>query len=147
ETVVTMLLAAKYSFQFCWRNSKKETCVRIILAVCVTSLGYCAIQAQGYIINAVQKSAGKDLGVGLALIPFLTLVGIWIAGAILGRFNWFFRGRWNRILRFANQRELNDHRGRLDVARFRSKEYDDLQKRISELPNSWQTRIWFSEEI
>jgi len=156
ETIVTLFLAARYSFAFCWRNSKKETIIRLAISAATTLLLYLSIQATGLIINVVQSSVGKFNGrintleevanSGL-LGPVMSLVGVMLFGVILGRFNWFYRGRWNQILRFANQRELNNHRAKLDVARFRSKEYDDLQRRISELPTSWQTRIWFSDEM
>jgi ATP-binding cassette subfamily B protein len=156
DTIVTLLLAARYSFAFCWRNSKKETIGRLVISASTTLLLYLTIQATGLIINAVQGSMGKfkDGGHTLAEVansgllgPVMSLVGVLLFGVLLGRFNWFYRSKWNQALRFANQRELNNHRATLDVARFRSKEYDDLQKRISELPTSWQTRIWFSDEM
>jgi ATP-binding cassette subfamily B protein len=68
-------------------------------------------------------------------------------GVLLGRLNWFFRSRWNQKLRFANSREVNDHRAKLDIATIKSKKFDDLTRRITELPDSWQTRILFSEEM
>jgi len=156
ETIATMFLAARYSFAFCWRNSKKETVWRLIISAFTTILMYLTIQVTGLIINAVQGSMGKFKDgdnlftkvINSGLVgPMLFLIGAMIFGVVLGRLNWFYRSKWNQMLRFANQRELNNHRATLDVARFRSKEYDDLQKRISELPTSWQTRIWFSNEM
>lgn len=156
ETIVTLLLAARYSFAFCWRNSKKETIGRLVISVATTFLLYLTIQATGLIINAVQSSVGRFRDGNHTLIevansgllgPVMFLIGVLLFGVFLGRFNWFYRGKWSQTLRFANQREINNHRATLDVARFRSKEYDDLQKRISELPTSWQTRIWFSDEM
>lgn len=156
ETVATLLLAARCSFSFCWRNSKKETVLRLVISAVTTLLLYLTIQATGLIINAVQGSMGKFKGgnhtlaefssSGL-LFPVLLLIGVLLFGVILSRLNWFYRSKWNQTLSFANQRELNNHRATLDVARFRSKEYDDLERRISELPRSWQTRISFSEEV
>lgn len=151
-----MCLAARYSFAFCWRNSKRETIGRLVISAATTLLLYLTIQATGLIINAVQGSMGKfkggshtvaEIASSGLLGPVTFLIGVLLFGVLLGRFNWFYRSKWNQTLRFANQRELNSHRATLDVARFRSKEYDDLQKRISELPTSWQTRIWFSDEI
>ncbi len=156
ETLTTLLLAARYSFAFCWRNSKTETIGRLAVSATTTLLLYLTVQATGFIINNVQGSMEKFQGVSHTLTevansgllgPIMFLVGVLLLGVVLGRFNWFYRSKWNQTLRFANQRELNNHRATLDVARFRSKEYDDLSKRIQELPTSWQTRIWFSDEM
>lgn len=156
ETIVTMLLAAKYSFSFCWRNSKTETIGRLVVAASNSILLYLGIQATGFVINAVQDTMSKFKGVDYTttefinsgvMFPVLFLMGVAFLGVILSRFNWYYRSKWSQTLRFANQRELNNHRATLDVARFRSKEFDDLSKRIQELPSSWQTRITFSEEM
>ncbi|MEI7777548.1 MAG: ABC transporter ATP-binding protein [bacterium] len=144
ETFTTMLLAARYSFSFCWRNSKKETVGRFITAVLTTLLMYATMQAYGLVFNAVQQSNGKFSGL---FGPLIFVISVLLIGVVLGRFNWFFRSRWRHTLQFANQRELNNHRATLDVARFRSKEFDDLSKRISELPTSWNTRIDYSDEM
>ncbi|KKS89750.1 MAG: ABC transporter related protein [Parcubacteria group bacterium GW2011_GWC1_43_11b] len=147
ETVTIILLAARYSFAFCWRNSKIETVGRLSVSIFNTVIGYLSIQATGFIINGVQSSMGKTEISNDLIVPIAFLITVLLSGVVLGRFNWFYRSKWNQSLRYANQRELNDHRATLDVARFRSKEYDDLSKRIQELPWSWQTRIFFSEEM
>ena len=59
ETIVTIFLAARYSFAFCWRNSRTETIARIFISAVTTLLYYFVIQATGLIINAVQGSVGK----------------------------------------------------------------------------------------
>jgi ATP-binding cassette subfamily B protein len=156
ETVATMYWAAKYSFGFCWRNSRKETIGRLIVSAITTLSLYLGIYSTGLVINKVQElissqkpGAQVHLEVFASkLIPSLVFLGlVLLVGVVLGRLNWFYRSKWNMTLRYANQRELNNHRATLDIARFRSKEYDDLQKRIEELPTSWQTRIWFSDEM
>ena len=122
----------------------------------MTLSAYLSIQATGLIINAVQGSMGtfkagsrsfSNVAHSGLIAPILFLVGVLVFGVLLNKLNWFYRGKWNQTLRFANQRELNNHRATLDIARFRSKEYDDLSKRIQELPWSWQTRISFSDEM
>jgi hypothetical protein len=70
-----------------------------------------------------------------------------IIGVVINEASRYFRKIWFQSLHFSNKQELNDHRSTLDVARFRSKEYDDLSKRIDELPASWQTRIFFSDAM
>lgn len=156
ETVVTIFTAARYSFSFCMRNSPKETVARLVLAVVSTTLVYLSVWSTGLVINHVQsilseRTGGhlrsEEIAQGNLVGPLFLLSGVLVGTVVIGRFNWFFRSKWNQTLRFANQRELNNHRTTLDVARFRSKEYDDLSKRIQELPTSWQTRIWFSEEV
>lgn len=158
DTIMTLLIAARYSLSFCWRHGKRETLARLIISALNTALAYLTIQTIGHIINAVQESTKAMQMSGDAFTwstvvqggligPVATLVGILVIGVPLGRLNWYFRSKWNQELRFANQRELNNHRASLDIARFKSKEYDDLSKRIQELPTSWQTRIWFSEEM
>lgn len=156
DNLLTLFLAICYSFSFCWRHAKKETAGRIFVSLVTTILLYLAIQSTGLIINEVQVIMNNPVEEGYSLrqmlqgnllwpIMFLLIVlGLQI---VIGRLNWFYQNKWNHKLRFANQRELNDHRATLDVARFRSKEYDDLSKRIQELMTSWQTRIWFANEM
>lgn len=109
---------------------------------------YGSIAATGLVINEVQAAMKHAQGtIHLLFVPMFFFTAVLIADVVLGKLNWYCRGRWNQELRFANQRELNDHRATLDVARFNSKEFDDLSKRIQELPMSWQTRIWFSDEM
>ena len=154
-TLRTMLLAVRYSFQFCWKNDKRDTMARFALSVVATSLTFMTIHAIGLIVNTVQQyglTSQKDLSLTEFLNegvsrPLLYLAAVMMAGVIAGRLGWFYRGRWNQRLRHANQQEFNRHKSTLDIARFRSKEYDDLTKRIAELPTSTQTRIWFADEI
>jgi ATP-binding cassette subfamily B protein len=156
ETIATLLLAARYSFSFCWKHAKSETIGRIIVSALATVLMYLTIQSTGLIINKVHDSMEVSTGgihtptefvqSGL-FAPVMLLLFVLLFGVVLGRFAWYYKGKWNHALRFANLGELNDHRAKLDVARFKSKEYDDLQKRIQELPTSWQTRIWYSDEM
>jgi len=154
NTFTTLLLAARYSFSFCWRNCRKETLGRLITAVMTTLLMYLTMQATGLVFNAVQKSMQKKFDASIGgiahsgiFVPLVFILSILLFGVVLSRFTWYFRSQWRHSLHFANQRELNNHRATLDVARFRSKEYDDLSKRIGELPTSWNTRIDFSDEM
>ncbi|MEI8339203.1 MAG: ABC transporter ATP-binding protein [bacterium] len=156
EVLGIVFTAMRLSVSFCWRNCPKESAYRVIMAIAITVFGYLTIHANGLVINAVQKAIveckGKEHTVQTFLTsgllgPIMYLAIIALSVVIVGRLNWFYRGNWNQKLRYANQRELNDHRATLDVAMFRSKEYDDLQKRIQELPSSWQTRIWFADEL
>lgn len=155
ETVRTMLRAAQYSFSFCWRNNKRETVIVILVAVLNTVLVYLNIQAIGAVVNAVQTLLERGVGTASTIWdlldlglrgPLVFLAIVLVADVVLGRMSWFFRRKWQHELRFANLREINEHRALLDVATFRSKKYDDLLKRIQELQSGWYTRVAFSEE-
>lgn len=156
EALLAMVLAGKYSFSFCWRNNRKETSIRIIISVINTVLSYSLIQITGLIINGVQQALSKNhkgaysMGEFVGSDLFWIVVLMAVVSLLLVAFNRlhsFYRSKWSQTLHFANQRELNNHRATLDVARFRSKEYDDLERRISELPSGWSMRVNFSEDI
>ncbi|MFA7252504.1 MAG: ABC transporter ATP-binding protein [Candidatus Paceibacterota bacterium] len=93
-------------------------------------------------INSAQEFLASDL-----FWPLILLVVISLSLVIISRLHSFYRSKWSQTLYFANQRELNNHRATLDVAQFRSKEYDDLERRISELPSGWSMRVNFSEDV
>lgn len=155
EAVVTIVMATKYSFLFCWRNSKRETVARILISVVMVLVGYLAIQANGAIINAIQKSVGifregisfSDLSKSGLISPAVFIIVTLFLRTILGKLNWFYRDKWDRSLGFANQREISSHKATLDVAMFRGKKYDDLINQIQELPSGWKTRSRFSNEM
>jgi ATP-binding cassette subfamily B protein len=156
EAIATMFLAGRYSFAFCWRNNKKETSLRIIISVASTLISYLLVQVTGRILNFVQQTQSRE-NIRISSVEELImsdlfwlviiLVVISLSMVVLGRLHSFYRSKWSQTLYFANQRELNNHRATLDVARFRSKEYDDLERRISELPSGWSMRVSFSEDI
>jgi len=156
ETIGTMTQAIGYSFAFCWRNGRAMIIQRIVISLLVTFISYYLVKANGHIFNAVQESMVRFKGArptfvevitGSLFWPLLSLVVAAFLLVVLSRFKWYYRSKWGQVLRYANERELNNHRASLDIARFRSKEYDDLSKRIDDLSSSWQTRIFFSEEI
>jgi ABC-type multidrug transport system fused ATPase/permease subunit len=152
----TIVTAARYSINFCLRNSKKETITRILISAANTILLFYIVQTTGDIVNVVQKSAGtfrsnaqslKDFIESGLFGPVTTFVGLLLIGVFVRIFLWYYRNKWIQTLRYANEGELNRHRATLDVARFKSREFSDLEKRIVELPMGWQTRIWFSDEM
>lgn len=156
ETIMAIYIATKYSFSFCLRNKKRVTIARVLLEVVNTLFFYFTIQITGKVVNAVQSNIGVYKNISNNLIEFIQsnlfyliiiMFGIMIAGMISGELSRYFRKIWFQYLNYANKQELNDHIATLDVARFRSKEYDDLSKRIQELPSSWETRIYFSEAM
>jgi len=156
EVIKTMTTAIKYAFAFCWRNAKSKTLVRVILATILPIFTYLTAETTKGLINVVNKltvlyadktpTVGEIFNSGLRW-PFYLFVATLIGYAITRIFNWTTRSGWNMTLRYANQRELNEHRATLDVGRLRSKAYDDLSKRIQELGSGWVTRMSFSNEI
>ncbi len=148
--------AARYSWEFCLRNSKGPTIARLAIVIVSAFATYCTVQATGWLVNAMQDSPNMFRGRELSLTglmssgiggPVALLIALLLLGVVLGRYNWFYRSIWNERLKFRNWKELYDHRATLDVARFQSKEYDDLVRQIEELPSVWSTRIRFSEEM
>lgn len=155
EIMGALIAALRYSFSFCIRNDRKDSIARIILAVLGAIVAYVTVWSIGALMNVVQVIATgarriqdpRDL-IGSELVsPTMMLMITLVMGVIVNRYAWYYKNRWNHRLRIANQKELNDHRATLDIARFRSKQFDDLVKRIQELPASWQTRIWFADEM
>ncbi len=156
ETVSVMLLAARYSFGFCWRSAPMDTFWRLIISMGTSVSGYLIVFSTGMIVNAVQRSVSthktgiktwaeiSESGLVHATL-FLLIVAIF--SVVCHKAHSFFSQKSNHILHYANQRELEVHKATLDVARFRSKEYDDLTKRIQELPWAWKTRIFFANEM
>ena len=156
ETLTTVMLAAKLSLAFCLRNARRETVGRLVTATTTTILGYGMVQVTGLLVNAVQKTLESQLRSGEAfqgvihsnlLRPILLLIAITVIGVVVGRFNWYYKSSWNHKLRDQNRKEINDHRATLDVARFRSKDYDDLTRKVRELSFGEQTRIVFAEQM
>ena len=156
ETVLTIIQATKYSFAFCWRNNRFATSIRIGIAVANTLTVYFTIQAMGWLVNVFQSITSHMAGTrysfadfihGEAMVPIVFLLGVIVFNSVALRLNSYIKGNWNQTLFFANQRELNEHRATLDIARFRSEEFDTLIRRIDELPWSWKTRIQFADQM
>jgi ABC-type multidrug transport system fused ATPase/permease subunit len=150
-----MFKATKYSLAFCWRGAREIMIRRLAISATLTLLLYVSIYANGLIINTVQMAAknyrGEDFYTEFArsglLLPTALILLTLLTRRVLGSYNGQLRGKWNEVLRFANQRELQEHRSTLDVGRIKSKEYDDLESRIEQMPSSWGSRISFSEQV
>ncbi|MDB5194068.1 MAG: transporter related protein [Parcubacteria group bacterium] len=143
ENLITLWLATRYSLAFCLRNSKKDTLAKMGISVSTTFVAFFGMQAIGLLVNALQKAHGN---VEVLIVPLACFAAVQILNLLTQRAQVFYQGKWRQELKFANHRELNEHRATLDVACFRSKKYDDVSKHIRELPNSWGTRIEFAEQ-
>lgn len=155
EAMVTAALAVRYSFAFCWRNGRKETVGRLFTSLVNTVLSCFLVQMIGWVINVIGRSLNEAGSVHtlsgfvhskpFGLVVFMVV--IMLVGKALGQLDSFYRGRWRQVLSFANNREMNGLRGSLDIARWRSKEFDDLDQRIDDLPSGTSTRFEFAEEV
>jgi ATP-binding cassette subfamily B protein len=121
-----------------------------------TLIAYYTIVVTGMIITTLQNHmTGKqfntftinDFVAGGYLFPVVCLIAIFFIEIVLKKIKSFVSSRCQHILRVANYREINDLKASLDIARKRSKQFDDVEKKIDELPNSWFTRISFSREV
>lgn len=155
ENLGVLYKAAKHSLMFSWRTDRKLVILRLALALVLTLLSYAAIYSQGLLINVVQRAITNFTGGSFytefmksgLLWPVLLTLLVLLAIRNFSSYSNMQRSIFREILRFANQRELQEHRATLDIATVRSKEFDDLERRISDLPQGWATKITFSESI
>ncbi len=121
-----------------------------------SGLGYGTILVMGKLISSLQiqitqEKKGSftiyDFIEGGYFLPIVMVVTFLFIEIIVQKLKSFISSRRRHVLRFANILEMRDHKGSLDIARTKSKEYDDLQKKIEELPEGWNTRISFSSEL
>ena len=156
ETFGVVLKAAQYSFAFCLRNNKRDTVTVGLLLVIQTFLGYSMIVLMGSLISTVQtyltSTRAKPLTVqefmsGKYYFPVMVFVGALFLEIIVQKYKSYISGRQRRILRVANNQEINKLKASLDIGRRKSKSYDDLEKKIDELPDGWYTRISFTREL
>jgi len=156
EIVSTAFNAARHSFSFCFRNNKRDTVAEMLLLASQTVLSYCAILVMGNLISSLQGHiTGKQIATftvndfinGGYFIPVVCFVAILFAEIVLQKFRSFISSRRRQILKIANTEEINAFKGSLDIARIRSKQFDDIERKIDELPEGWYTRISFSGEV
>lgn len=141
--------AAKYSLRFCLKYTRNETIARAIVSLCTAASTYLGVYALGAVINKVQvaytANAPITIGAFRGVLSFFIATAIFTM--IVGRVAWFYRQKWHQKLRYANMQDINRFKATLDIACFKSPEFDNLSKQIEELPNGWQARIWFTDEI
>jgi ATP-binding cassette, subfamily B, bacterial len=142
--VAQLRKAFAYSWAFCWRSDATGTVFLFLLASLLAGSSFVLTYVASKLTDSVQQY-WSEVGTGDVPVPIIVwvalLVTVLLVSEVLGKVNWFFQNRWRLTLRYANRRELNEHVASLDVARIRSKEYDDLERRIDELPMSWGVRV------
>lgn len=144
KMIAQLWQAFRYSWQFCWRNDAMGTTLLFVLAALLSGSGFVVTLVASNLTDQVQfywSTVGTGNVPSSVMVWVAVLVGILLVSALLGVCNWFIQSRWQQIMRFANRRELDEHYATLDVARIRSKEFDDLKRRIDELPTGWGVRI------
>lgn len=139
-----MWKAFVYSLAFCWRTDKIGFLVRILLTGVKAVTGFALALIGSQLANTIQ-SYGKEFGTGpipgIVMEFVIMLIVVLAISEVANLMSWFVNNRWGQTMRFANRRELDDHYATFDVARIRSKEFDELKRRISELPMGWGVRI------
>jgi ABC-type bacteriocin/lantibiotic exporter with double-glycine peptidase domain len=133
-----------YSLRFCWRNDAIGTSLLFVLAALLSGSGFIVTLVASKLTDQVQfywSTVGSGDVPPPVMVWVMVLAVVIMVSAILGVCNWFVQSRWQQIMWFANRRELDEHYATLDVARIRSKAFDDLQRRIDELPTGWGVRI------
>ncbi|MEI6396641.1 MAG: ABC transporter ATP-binding protein [Candidatus Taylorbacteria bacterium] len=155
ETLSAVWKAARYSFAFCLRNNKRDTIIVWALLFVQTLLGYGMILLMGKLISVVQFHLSEaNHGVmsvsnflkGGACFPIILFIVALFLEIIIQKYKSFIASRQRHVLRVANTQEMNKLRASLDIARKRSKLYDDIEKKVDELPDGWYTRIAFAGE-
>jgi len=154
ETLISVWKAARYSFAFCFRNNKRDTVIVSFLLLLQTILGYGVIVITGNLISAVQAHITRATGPitisdfmrGKFFFPVALVIATLFLEIGLQKYKSYKLSRQRHILRVANLREMNALRGSLDIGRRRSKQFDDVERKIDELPDGWFTRITFAAE-
>lgn len=144
KMIAQLWQAFRYSWQFCWRNDTTGTTMLFLLAALLSGSGFIVTLVASKLTDQVQlywSTVGSGDVPSPVMIWVIVLATVLLVSAVLGVCNWFIQSRWQQIMRFANRRELDEHFATLDVARIRSKEFDDLKRRIDELPTGWGVRI------
>jgi hypothetical protein len=156
EAISTAQKASRYSFAFCLRNNRKDTITVAALIVAQSLLGYIMIVLMGQLISSIQLQITKvrsdpitlkEFMAGGYFLPAILFIVALFLEIVLQKFRSYILQRQRQVLRMANIQEMNCLRASLDIARKRSKAYDDIQKKIDELPDSWGTRISFAGEM
>lgn len=149
EDLGVLWRAAKYSLRFCLKYARRETIARALVSIGTAATTYLGVYALGAVINKVQVVCASNAPVSIGV--FSGVLSLFVTTAILtmvvGRVAWFYRNKWQQKLRYANMQDINRFKATLDIACFKSPEFDNLSKQIEELPNGWQARIWFTDEI
>lgn len=148
-------MATWYSCRFCLRNNKKDTLLRIASALLNPVFSFLVLYATGLIVSSTQKEISAknsnqtlvELVTGEFSTPLMIFITASLLSIIVSMFGWSINSRLVQTLRYANNEEIQSHRVRLGVARIKSREFDDLERQINELPSSWFTRVTFGGEL
>ena len=141
ENLIILYWALRYSLAFCFKHSKRDTVIRLVISGVGTFVVYLTIQSTGMVMNAVQHSHGNPQ---VLIWPITIVVIAKLIDLAAGRALSYFQQKWVHVLKSANTHDIDMRRGSLDIASFRSKRYDDLNNQIQELPQGWYTRVGFA---
>lgn len=130
--------------------------MEVLLLLGENLLRFASVVVIGTLISALQQHlmgpkplifTVYDFIEGNYFWPISALIGILFIEVLVQKIQQSISGRREEVLQVANKREIQDHRATLDIARTTSKEFDDLDNKINELPAGWSTRIWFANNV
>jgi len=154
DNLSTMRKSFVYALRFAWQSAPRLTAIRLGLVLFSGIFAYLSIYVMGQWFDAMQTQImGKttinfmgflksDLGFWLGLFSVLMIVD-----TVVGRLEGYVTFLWFRELSVNQRMSELSHRSTFDVARCRSKELDDLDKEISNLPTGWGVRMEFSNQV
>lgn len=156
STITTVVNALRYSFAFCWRNNKHDTRREFILIAEVAILGYFIVWSTGSLITAIQTHLVSPNHATFTLSDFIQ--GGYLRPAIMYIFAKYtlviaqklqsaISRQRGHVLRNAQSIEVSALKATLDVGRFHSEAFDNLRRRINDLPLGWNTRIDFAKSF
>lgn len=154
ENMATVRKAFFYALRFAWQSAPRLTAIRLGLVLFSGIFAYLSIYVMAQWFNAMQTQVvGKttinfmgflksDLGLWLGLFSIIMIVEL-----VVNRLDVYITNLWfNELDVHQNMSELR-HRSTFDVARCRSKDLDDLDKEIGNLPSKWGVRMQFSNQV
>jgi ABC-type multidrug transport system fused ATPase/permease subunit len=154
ENLATVRKAFFYALRFAWQSAPRLTAIRLIMVLFSGVFAYLSIYVMGQWFDAMQTQV-----MGKSIVNFTTFLksglGFWmmvfavtmIVEVVVSRLEVYVTNLWFRELSVNQKISELRHRSTFDVARCRSKELDDLDKEISNLPTGWGVRMEFSNQV
>ncbi len=154
ENLYMMWKSFKYSLSFLWRGAAKLTLVRLSLLVFGAILAFVTVQIMGKWFTAFQVQASSKGEMTIKSFLFSPL-GLWmyaffgvvILNVVFSRIDQFIREVWSEKLQVTQEMSELEQISTLDIALFRSKKLDDLDKQIQNLPSGWNVRMTYANQM
>ncbi len=139
--------STKYSIKFSLRNAKKETLVTLTVSLASAFLSWVVVDTTGSFINSVQYVINNNYQTSWLyyLMPSIWyLGGAMVIFGVLETISWVSNGGMNNKLKFANEREINLFKSKLDPIALKSKEYTQVYSKIINSDDGFDVRRWYA---